>query len=113
MPTNLETPWLRSELIQILKALSNQAWLECAMDDEGRPGHDLAVVYDFFDDTGVLDDPDRSIGYLIFDQEEASAMQNLGIELDSAIRAHTAPGPWRRVADAARSALTRLESHDR
>lgn len=74
---NLETPWLRAELIQILRNFSDPMWLTRAMGDRSRPDRELAAAYDFLDDTGVLDAPVGRIGYLLLDEEEAAAMQEL------------------------------------
>lgn len=109
MPPELKTPWLRSELIRVLREFSDLTWLRSAMDNRGRPGGDLAAMYDFFDHTGVLDAPNGCIGYLLYDEQEASIMRNLGIRLDLALRDPRARGEWRRVAVAARTALNLLE----
>lgn len=70
MHHSLKTPWLRTELLHVLRNLADLGWLSGAMDDRGRPDQELAAAYDFLDDTGVLDTPTGRVGYVLLDEEK-------------------------------------------
>lgn len=59
---HLQTPWLRDELIDRLSRLADPEWLAAATPGGGCSDA-IDEILDFFDDTGVLDEPAARIGY--------------------------------------------------
>jgi len=105
--SELETPWLREELLEHLATLSDPAWLSRAIDVNGRANDTMDPLLDFFDDTGVVEEPAGRIGYILLDQNEADALAMLGAAVDEAL-ANPSVKRWHAVAAAAREALTVL-----
>ncbi|MFJ6568005.1 hypothetical protein ACIQNU_11305 [Streptomyces sp. NPDC091292] len=111
----LETPWVRAQLIDWLVRLSDRGWQEenWMPRDPGNAGLDEAL--DFFDDTGVLAEPRGRLGYVLIDDEEVAAMQMLNSVLDLAISPPSSSDSeiiqtraWGDVVDAARGALAAM-----
>lgn len=100
----LSTPWLREELVERLRDLGDLGWLSTALDAEGRPEPALNATLDFLDDTGIVDDPGGRIGYIVYDEREATALRRLGDEVDAALSS-SEPDRWLKVAPAALDAL--------
>ncbi|MFJ9119450.1 hypothetical protein ACIRJO_28395 [Streptomyces sp. NPDC102394] len=111
----LQTPWIRSQLIEWLVRLSDRGWQEenWVSRDPGNSGLDEAL--DFFDDSGVLDGPSGRLGFVLVDEDEVAAMQALNLALDRAISAPSSSDAeiiqtpaWNDVVDAARGALVAM-----
>lgn len=100
----LETPWLREELMERLRDLGDIGWLSATLDADGRPEAALNAMLDFLDDTGVVDDPVGRIGYILYDEREATALRRLGAQVEAALSSSEADR-WLKVAPAARDAL--------
>lgn len=98
----LDTPWVRDELREHLARLADARWLRSVA---GTP--ELDEVIEAIDETGVLEDPGSSIGYVLHDEREASLMAKLGLRLDHVLGDPTDDG-WDSVAEAARGALDAL-----
>jgi hypothetical protein len=107
--SEIETPWLRHELLEHLAELSDPAWLSRAIDVNGRPNDTMDPVLDFFDDTGVVEEPGGRIGYILLDQNEADALATLGVAVGEALE-NLSLDRWQTVAAAAREALAVLRS---
>ncbi|MFI8201299.1 hypothetical protein [Streptomyces sp. NPDC085937] len=101
--TDLQTPWLRDQLVDWLRQLGDRSQLETLRVPSGSES--LDHLLDFFDDTGVLDDPGARIGYLLRDEREAEAMRRLGLVLDEALHSQK----WGPVMANAREALEVME----
>ncbi|MFF1257580.1 hypothetical protein ACFVZT_12220 [Streptomyces sp. NPDC058321] len=112
----METPWLRSQLIDWLTMLSDRDWQErnwvLAAEEERGGGVTLDAALDFFDDSGVLEEPDGRIGFVLVDEKESAAMAELNSALDAAISGPASSDSeiietpaWSGVVDAARHAL--------
>lgn len=99
---DLQTPWLRDELISRLDQLAGLRWMEGATSSERTAL--LDQILDFLDDTGVLDEPGERIGHILFNQPEADAMTALGIALERVLGPCT-DRDWNSVGIAAREAL--------
>jgi hypothetical protein len=106
--TELQTPWLRQQLIEVLEQFSRLDWLIDSTGDGGF-SQELDRALDFFDDTGVLDEPGDRIGYILRDQHESDAMETLSDCL-SRLLATRDPTDCRRVVSAAGAALNVLSS---
>jgi len=114
---DLRTPWLRTQLIDWLVRLSDRGRQEESWASAGESV--LDHMLDFFDDTGVLDDPTGRVGFVLRGEAEVSAMQNLNAALDRAI---TSPArndveivrskAWEAVIAAAGEALRVLEAEE-
>jgi len=111
----LQTPWVRAELIEWLVRLSDRGWQEenWMSRDPGNSGLDEAL--DFFDDSGVLAEPRGRLGFVLVDEEEVAAMQALNSVLDRAISAPSSSDEeiiqtraWGDVIDASRGALVAM-----
>ncbi|WP_432198782.1 SCO4402 family protein [Streptomyces sp. bgisy027] len=106
----LQTPWLRDQLVDWLLKIGDRARLE---ENWVSPGDSaLDHMLDFFDDTGVLDDPVGRVGFILRNEGEVEAMQKLNFVIDRAIQG--GPGSdvavirsqmWEPVVSAAREAL--------
>ncbi|MEU8549076.1 hypothetical protein AB0C81_19185 [Streptomyces roseoverticillatus] len=83
----LHTPWLRAELIDFLVKLSDVEWQEENWVRVCQGSSGLDAMLDFFDDTGVLVEPQGRLGYILADDEEVSAMTALNAVIDRAISA--------------------------
>ncbi|MFI6964948.1 hypothetical protein [Streptomyces sp. NPDC050149] len=108
----LRTPWLRSELLEWLVRLSDQDWQEeyWAHGAPASAGFDVAL--DFFDDSGVLAEPNGRVGYILVDEGEVILMNVLKSALDSSISSSLSSDEeiihsraWSDVVAAAREAL--------
>jgi hypothetical protein len=98
----LDTPWIRDELREHLSRIADATWLQTAA---GTP--ELDELIDAIDETGVLEDPGSSIGYILHDEREASRMATLGLRLNHVLDDPTEDG-WQSVSQAARTALDAL-----
>jgi len=107
---DLETPWLRVELVERLTRLADPQWLASVTNSGGTSGT-LDETLDFFDDTGVLEEPSDRIGYMLLDQLEADAMYALGSALQKALE-ESAHRDWRPVAHASRDAIQLLQRYE-
>jgi RHS repeat-associated protein len=111
---NLSTPWLRAQLAEYLGSLVDEQWLSDGLRHSAESGGEFDQMLDFFDDTGVLDEPGGRIGYILVDETEAGLMADLGRAFDKALAISAAGGrlegsdPWRDVRVAARRALDGL-----
>ena len=61
----------------------------------------LTNLFDFFDDTGVVDDPGGRVGYVLRDAREAAPMATVGVKLNEALDAASREA-WQDVAAEAR-----------
>jgi hypothetical protein len=113
---DLETPWLRDSLCHWLERLASSDRRENDRSAGGGEGIDtddeFDQVLDFFDDTGVLDDPVRAVGYILRDDREVEAMRSLGVACDavldlseSTLDAIVATSQWEEFVGASRRAL--------
>ncbi|MGX6738988.1 SCO4402 family protein [Streptomyces xantholiticus] len=110
----LQTPWVRAQLVDWLLKLSGRGWQEdeWVYGDSSGPGLDDAL--DFFDDSGVLDAPRGTLGFVLINEEEVSAMEELNRALDRAISISPSDGEivrspaWLDVVAAARAALNAM-----
>lgn len=112
-PGDLETPWLREQLVENLRDLASPQWLDAALAGDG---HQLDWTLDFFDDTGVVDEPAGRIGFILLDETEAAALARLGAALDPALDDHAAGAQspvWQAVASAAQAVLDLFASRGR
>ncbi|MER8073127.1 hypothetical protein ABTZ59_33185 [Streptomyces sp. NPDC094034] len=109
--TELRTPWLRDQLVDWLAKLGDRDRQEVNWTSAG--GSALDHMLDFFDDTGVLDDPMGRVGFILYGEEEANVMGKLKYAIDRAIQA--TPGndagmirshTWETVVATAREALS-------
>ncbi|MFH9861392.1 hypothetical protein [Streptomyces sp. NPDC017202] len=108
--TELQTPWLRDQLIEWLLKLGDRSWLQ---ENWASPGSvDLDRMLDFFDDTGVLDDPVGRIGFILRDEREAEIVRKIDSIIEQAIRGDSGGDvemicsrPWGSVMAIAREAL--------
>ncbi|WP_424886444.1 SCO4402 family protein [Streptomyces sp. SAI-126] len=114
---DLQTPWLRTQLIDWLVRLSDGERREENWTSAGDSV--LDQMLDFFDDTGVLDDPTGRVGFVLRGEAEVSAMQNLNSALDRAItspvrndREIVRSKSWEAVVAAAGEALSVLEAEE-
>lgn len=122
----LKRPEMRHELLDVLKDLSDPNYQKRAwVDREFPPG----VRYDeldykvhfLFDDTLLAEDPARTIGWILRNEEEAYAIRRLASAIDRAIDAVGKDGSdadyicsdqWPEVVDAAKAARQLLQSND-
>ena len=79
---------------------------------QSPPHHDSTdspfdEILDFFDDTGVVDEPAGRIGYVLKDEGEAAVLAEFGEVLHEALN-ESAPERWHLVALAARRVLEAL-----
>ncbi|MFD3621066.1 hypothetical protein ACFWWT_38750 [Streptomyces sp. NPDC058676] len=84
----LQTPWLRVQLVDWLDKLGDREWQEQNWRRVPKCAPSLDNALDFFDDTGVLDDPYGRIGFILLNDREAAALE----EFDSALERATAAG---------------------
>ncbi|MCX4826000.1 hypothetical protein OG883_40710 [Streptomyces sp. NBC_01142] len=109
---DLQTPWIRSQLIDWLVKLSDREWQEENWASQAPGASDLDEALDFFDDSGVLAEPTGRLGYVLVDDEEVSAMAALNSSLDSVLSSSVSSDAemihsqgWGDVVAAAREAL--------
>ncbi|WP_407697034.1 SCO4402 family protein [Streptomyces dysideae] len=77
-------PWLRTQLVEWLRRLSSREWQERNWLPTARAGVGFDDALDFFDDTGVLDEPSGRIGFILLNDREAVALEELNRVLDDA-----------------------------
>jgi hypothetical protein len=114
----LQTPWVRVQLVDWLLKLSDRGWQENRLTygDSSGPGLDDAL--DFFDDSGVLDAPRGALGFVLVNEEEVSAMEELNRALDRAISISSSDEEivrspaWIDVMAAARAALAAMNEKE-
>lgn len=109
---DLQTPWIRSQLVDWLVKLGDRDWQEEHWGDQVAGVSGLDEVLDFFDDSGVLAEPSGRLGYVLADDEEVSAMAELNFALDSVLSSSASTDAevihshgWGDVVAAARKAL--------
>ncbi|WP_443046279.1 SCO4402 family protein [Streptomyces sp. NBC_00335] len=108
---DLQTPWIRTQLIDWLDKLGNRDWQEENWLRQPSGGSGLDEALDFFDDSGVLAEPSGRLGFVLFDDVEVSAMTVLNSALDSALSSASNDAEiihsqaWGEVVAAAREAL--------
>jgi hypothetical protein len=66
---------------------------------------------DFFDDTGLLDDPGGRIGVLLLNQDEADATSAMGLVVERLL-GERGRRDWKPLADASRTLLAVLQTDD-
>ncbi|MGA6871300.1 SCO4402 family protein [Streptomyces sp. NPDC003509] len=110
---NIQTPWVRSQLVDWLVKLGDRDWQEGHWVSQDPRVSGLDEALDFFDDSGVLVEPSGRLGYVLVDDEEVSAMAALNSALDSALSSPASSDEeivhsqaWGDVVAAAREALT-------
>ncbi|GAA2417951.1 hypothetical protein GCM10010433_16510 [Streptomyces pulveraceus] len=113
--TELQTPWIRAQLLEWLVRLSDRSWQEENWTSRGPENSGLDEALDFFDDSGVLAEPCGRLGFVLVDEEEVAAMQALDSVLDNVISAPSLSDveiiqsrAWGEVVDAARRALVAM-----
>lgn len=111
----LQTPWIRSQLIDWLMKLSDRGWQEENWTNEPSSSSCFDDALDFFDDSGVLDEPRGRLGYVLVDEAEVAAMVALNSALDSVLKEKgtsvegvTRSRGWAAVVEAADEALRTL-----
>ncbi|WP_148016486.1 SCO4402 family protein [Streptomyces sp. OR43] len=109
---DLQTPWVRTQLIEWLVKLSDQNWQEDNWLSVESNSSNLDDALDFFDDSGVLAEPDGRVGYVLVGDEEVALMNSLNSALDSSISSSASSDEeiirsqaWLDVVTAAREAL--------
>jgi hypothetical protein len=103
----LQTPWLRDQLREHLERLSDGEWLVSVAPRHDPTDSQFEEILDFFDDTGVVDEPAGRIGYVLKDEGEATALAEFGEVLGEALN-ESVPERWHLVALAARRVLEAL-----
>ncbi|GHG18727.1 MULTISPECIES: SCO4402 family protein [Amycolatopsis] len=119
---SIQFPDMRNEIVRAVKALAEpeyqwSAWVR----RELPPGHYDEFthrIHVLYDDTQVLEDPERAVGVYLRSVEEANAMRKLASAIDALFEDMgtelsdedylRAPG-WASVVHAAREALGVLE----
>ncbi|MGV9559217.1 SCO4402 family protein [Streptomyces sp. NPDC003401] len=106
----LQTPWLRDQLIDWLLEISDRDRLQEDLASSGGAAMDRML--DFFDDTGVLDEPVGRVGFILRDEGEVEVMRKLNSAIDQAIQESSGSDvgmihsrSWESVMTAAREAL--------
>ncbi len=108
MPRDLSTlsmPWIRDGLMERLIQLSDIAWLESALSNDGRG---LEDVTDFFDSYVILENPSEQIGYFLLDANEAQLLTDFAVAFDAAQQ--FALISWQPVQIAATKLLQQLQN---
>jgi hypothetical protein len=82
---DVQMPWLRAQLVEWLRRLSSRKWQENNWLPTAQAGVAFDDALDFFDDTGVLDEPSERIGFILLNEREAVALEELNRVLDGAI----------------------------
>ena len=115
--TEVRFPEMRAEIVGAVAALADpayqwSAWVRREL-PEGHYDEFTLRIHILYDDTQVLEDPDRTVGVYLKSQEEADAMRGLGHAIDSLFAELgtersdeeylRAPG-WDLVVDAAKNA---------
>ncbi|MGW0538021.1 SCO4402 family protein [Streptomyces sp. NPDC003032] len=115
---DLQTPWIREMLTDWLGKLADRGWQEANWVNRASSSSGLDEVLDFFDDSGVLSEPEGKIGFTLFDEGEAAAMLALGVALDEAVSVSASSDvavirspSWGAVVDTAREALRIMSRH--
>ncbi|MGW3649315.1 SCO4402 family protein [Streptomyces sp. NPDC000878] len=83
--TDVQMPWLRNQLVEWLRRLSSREWQEKNWLPVAQAGVGFDDALDFFDDTGVLDEPSGRIGFILLNDREAVALEDLNRILDGAV----------------------------
>lgn len=109
---DLQTPWVRSQLVDWLVKLSDRDWQEEHWVSQDPRASGLDEALDFFYDSGVLVEPSGRLGYVLVDDEEVSAMAALNSAFDSVLSSPASSDEeivhsqaWGDVVAAAREAL--------
>jgi hypothetical protein len=80
----LTSPWIRQEFVECLIGLADEDWLDQALEPNGSPSQALDRVLDFFDDSGVLDEPEALVGRVI-EASEVVAVKQFAEVLDQVL----------------------------
>ncbi|MFF3547471.1 hypothetical protein ACFYXD_37270 [Streptomyces platensis] len=95
--------------------LSDRGWQEENWTNEPSSSSCFDDALDFFDDSGVLDEPRGRLGYVLVDEAEVAAMVALNSALDSVLKEKgtsvegvTRSRGWAAVVEAADEALRTL-----
>ncbi|WP_446750740.1 SCO4402 family protein [Streptomyces sp. G7(2002)] len=111
----LQAPWIRTQLIDWLVKLSDRGWQEENWVAYPSSSSRFDDALDFFDDSGVLDEPRGRLGYVLVDEAEVAAMAALNSALDSVLTGDSSGDEeripsqeWGKVAKAANEALRTL-----
>ncbi|MFD0023583.1 hypothetical protein [Streptomyces sp. NPDC058382] len=109
---DLQTPWIRAQLIEWLVKLSDQDWQQGNWVNVDSDSSGLDGALDFFDDSGVLAEPGGRVGYVLVGDEEVALMKALNVALNSVLSSATSGDEeiinsqeWLDVVAAAREAL--------
>ncbi|MGW6056065.1 SCO4402 family protein [Streptomyces sp. NPDC055189] len=112
---HLQTPWIRDQLLDWLAKLGDRGWQKENWGNPDAAASTLDEVLDFFDDSGVLDEPSGRLGYVLLDDGEVSAMMALNSALDVVLSSPAGSDEeiirsraWGDVVAAARDALELL-----
>jgi hypothetical protein len=85
--SQIEFPWLRFQLIENLKALSDpdyqrREWIKYAPEDNAEFDEMDYVVHFLYDDTELAENPHDAIGSILYNKNEAEALEKLSTSLD-------------------------------
>lgn len=123
MTTDLKYPEMRSELMEYLSELADrdyqrQNWLpQNSTDGIPRSQLDYSVHF-FLDDTSLLEEPERCIGFFLRDMEEANLAKQVSVLLknlfkkygvDMSDEEYIAKPEWSEIIAASQRALKKFE----
>lgn len=115
---DLQNPWVRAQLVEWLVRLSDKSWQAENWTPDREGAFDLDEALDFFDDSGVLAEPEGRLGFVLVDDVEVEAMQALNYVLDRVLPQLPSDDTriiqtqaWSDVVEAAREALAALAVH--
>ncbi|WP_329276507.1 SCO4402 family protein [Streptomyces sp. NBC_01451] len=80
-----QMPWLRLQLVEWLRRLCSREWQEKNWLPVAQAGVGFDDALDFFDDTGVLDEPSGRIGFILLNDRKAVALEQLNRVLDGVV----------------------------
>ncbi|WP_412775054.1 SCO4402 family protein [Streptomyces platensis] len=114
---DLQAPWIRTQLIDWLVKPSDRGWQEGNWVAHPSSSSRFDDALDFFDASGVLDEPRGRLGYVLVDEAEVAAMAALNSALDSVLTGDSSGDEeripsqeWGKVVKAANEALRTLRS---
>lgn len=111
---NLENPTMREELVWYVTVLSDKDFQRKRWVETGGNSFDFSVHF-LFDDTQLASNPEKYIGYILKDEEEAKAVQELCQAIDEIFdeygtnlsdATYISLPEWNSVIEAARRAKT-------
>jgi hypothetical protein len=95
--------------------LSDRGWQEENWTNQPSSSSCFDDALDFFDDSGVLDEPSGRVGYVLIDEAEVAVMVALNAALDTVLKGRatsfeeiTRSREWTAVVEAADTALRTL-----